>query len=297
MTAARQLVRIGLVGCGRFGASHARIWGDVADASLCAVFDPIEDRARAVAAEIGAVSASSLDDLLAAVDAVDVVTPPSHHAEVVRRCLQAGRHVLAEKPLGTRASEARDLATLAEARDQILMVGYLERFHPGIGAALEALPKPRRIETLRINRAPPGDVGIGIVHDLMSHDIELATRWIGTPVAKITANAQRNAAGFIDEVAAELRFDDGRVASLIASWRGSMRRREIAAFADGCRQRIDLLDPSHRVDLLRNELANFIAAIHGHSAPAVTAVDAARTLSVAQMIVDALHVTEEAQCN
>lgn len=288
------MIRVGLVGCGAFGLRHAKTWGIVPDALLCAVFDPIPKRARAAAAESGAAVAGSLEDLLIGVDAVSVVTPMAFHSDVVRQCLTAGRHVLVEKPLGDRPQEAQELARLADAEGRILMVGYLERFHPWIRAAISALPSPRRIEARRINCRPPDDPSAGIVHDVMSHDIELATRWIDVPVAEVAAAGRRNGRGIIDEVAAELRFADGRTASLLASWRGTVRRREVKAIGDGNEQCIDLLDQGHGIDLLHRELASFASAVRDDSKPPVSGIDAARALSIAMQVVDALRVSEEA---
>jgi predicted dehydrogenase len=288
-------LRIGLVGCGAFGACHARAWTDVDGASLHAVFDPREDQARSIAIETGARVARSLEELVSAVDAIDVVTPPSRHAAVVRDSLRAGRHVLVEKPLGTCALEAGDLARLAAAAGRVLMVGYLERFHPAIARAIAALPQPRRIETMRVNQVPPKNVSAGIIHDLMCHDIELATRWISAPVAMVSAFARRDAAGVADEVTAELRFADGRTATLVASWRGQRRRRDIIACDDGERRCIDLLASNAGGDLLHSELSGFVEAIQRRSMAAVTADDAARTLSIVQRVVDAC-AGKEAPC-
>src|SRR5688572_1577243 len=163
--------RAGVVGTGSIGRNHARILAELDACTFTAIFDTNEATARELAAKYGARACTSLDEFTSLVDAATVATPTPTHFPIGKALLEAGKHVLVEKPITENAADAHALAALAAERGLVLQVGHIERFNPVLGALESRLVHPRFIEVSRLSPYPGRSTEIGVVLDLMIHDL------------------------------------------------------------------------------------------------------------------------------
>ena len=166
-------IRTAVVGVGYLGRFHAQKYAASEDAQLVAVVDPDQGRRTSVAEEVGAEALESHDDLPGRVDAVSIVAPTRSHYAIARDLLDAGVHVLVEKPITVTAEEAGELVDLAAERNLVLQVGHLERFNAAILGVAPLLSEPRFIESHRLAPFNPRGADVSVVLDLMIHDVDL----------------------------------------------------------------------------------------------------------------------------
>lgn len=210
-------LRSAVIGVGYLGRFHAQKWAALADAQLVGVADSDAARAHAVAAEVGSVAYTDYRDLLAQVDLVSVVVPTEHHHRVVRDCLEAGVHVLVEKPITQRVDEADALIELARARGLTLQVGHLERFNPAWLALRPHVTSPLFIEAHRLAPFKPRGTDVSVVLDLMIHDLDLILSVVASPIAEVRASGTSVLTDGIDIGNARIEFENGCVANITAS--------------------------------------------------------------------------------
>lgn len=222
-------LRAGVVGVGRLGAAHARLLAESPRFELVGVSDLDGDRAATIARANG-VTAFPVDGLCDTVDAVVVAVPTSAHGEIGGRALEAGCHVLIEKPLAGTVDEAAALVRLARERDRILGVGHVERFNGILMACDPWLTRPRYLESLRL--APFQDRGtdVTVVLDLMIHDIDLVLALAGGGPVEVDAVGVPVITGSIDIANARLAFESGTVANITASRVSTRRLRQLRLF-------------------------------------------------------------------
>lgn len=215
MTASR--LRVGVVGVGHLGQHHARVFAATPGVELVGVADARPEQARAVAERTGARAFDDYRALLDAVDAVTVAVPTSLHREIAAAALGRGLATMVEKPLAASLQEAEELVALARRRGALLQVGHIERFNPAL-SALEGLPiRPKYIAAERLSTYTFRSTDIGVVHDLMIHDIDLILSLIPTPVRSVSAVGVSVFGGHEDIANARVEFEDGCVADLTAS--------------------------------------------------------------------------------
>lgn len=238
-------VRLGVAGVGRLGAIHVRLAKGIDNALLVGVFDTDAERAAHVAAEHGAHPFERLDDLIANVDGLCVVTPTTTHHEVASAALRAGVHCFIEKPIASTAAEGEDLKRLAEETGRVLQVGHVERFNPAFMAVRERRPEPMFIEAHRLAQFSPRATDVAVVLDLMIHDIDLTLALNGwsTPM-EIRASGVAVASDEIDIANARLEFANGCVANLTASRISRNPMRKMRLFAPDSYISLDFAEPS-----------------------------------------------------
>ena len=167
------------------GRHHARVYGQLPDTELVGVVDADIERASDMAEQFGGKAFSSVDQLLdAGVDAVSIAAPTTAHRDLAERCIEAGVHCLIEKPLAGSASDAEAIRNLAERRGVVLMVGHIERFNPIMRAMQRATAAddsitPRFIEVHRVSPMTFRSVDIGVVMDMMIHDLDVVLMLMG----------------------------------------------------------------------------------------------------------------------
>lgn len=210
-------LRAAVIGVGYLGRFHTQKWAGVEGVELAGVVDSDADRARLVATEVGTVAYDDYRPLLGQVDLVSVVVPTEHHYRVVRDCLEAGVHVLVEKPITQRVDEADQLIELARARGLTLQVGHLERFNPAWLALRPHVTSPRFIEAHRLAPFKPRGTDVSVVLDLMIHDLDLILSLVASPVAEVRASGTPVLNEGIDIGNARIEFANGCVANLTAS--------------------------------------------------------------------------------
>jgi predicted dehydrogenase len=209
--------RVAVVGVGHLGQHHARILAAHPDVTLVAVADTRLDQARAVAEKNGTRAVDDYRTLLDQVDAVSVAVPTLYHREVASAFLERGIATMIEKPLAASLAEAEALVTLARERDALLQVGHIERFNPAL-TALDGLPlRPKYIACERLSTYTFRSTDIGVVLDLMIHDLDLVLSLVAAPVRSVAALGVSVFGGHEDIANARVEFEDGCVANLTAS--------------------------------------------------------------------------------
>ncbi len=210
-------MRVGVVGVGHLGQHHARILSAMPGVELVAVVDSRLEQAQAVAAKCGSVPLDDYRTLLAIVDAVTIAVPTFLHREVAGAFLERGIATLVEKPMAGSLVEAEELVAQALASGAVLQVGHIERFNPAL-RALEKLPvRPKFVSAERLSTYTFRSTDIGVIFDLMIHDIDLLLSLIDAPVQSVAAVGISLFGEHEDVANARIEFADGSVANLTAS--------------------------------------------------------------------------------
>lgn len=223
-------ISMGVAGVGAIGRNHARVLASLPGVKLAGIFDVDAARAAELAAEHGTRAAASLAELASWTDAITVATPTVYHYETGKILLEAGKHVLIEKPITDNTEQALELAGLAKARSLVLQVGHIERFNPVMSLLEERLTSPRFIEAHRLSPFPNRSIDIGVVLDLMIHDIEIVLNLVRSPIESIDAVGVAVLTRREDIANARLRFENGCVANLTASRISPERLRKLRVF-------------------------------------------------------------------
>jgi predicted dehydrogenase len=330
-------LRAGVIGVGHLGRHHARIYAGMEDVELAAVVDRDLARAQEVAGRHGGRAFAELSALDVPLDLVSVVVPTELHGEVASHFLQRRVPVLVEKPMTSTVEEGRRLAALAKESGVCLQVGHVERFNPALRAARRLNIQPRFIEAHRLAPFSFRSIDIGVVHDLMIHDLDIVLHLVPSPLKEVRAVGGALLSRNEDIASARLEFEDGTVANLTAS-RVSlkpMRRtrvfsrdfflsmdfgkkyaflaRKPADFPARLMQKWSLIatTPPERLpeiaatafrDLieiqeltlddeepLQAELASFVQAVRGGTAPEVSADEALRALEAAAAVLEQIR--------
>jgi len=229
-------VKVAVVGTGSLGKEHVRIYSELAAARVVdfvGLYDVAQDHARKLAEKYRVPVFASERDALQASDAVSIVTPTTTHFEIARSCLCLGKHVLVEKPMTDNAAQAAELVHLAHQRDCILQVGHVERFNPVFKYLQSVATEPRFIETHRLSPYPARSTDIGVVLDLMIHDLDVVLAFVHSPVTSVDAVGIPVLSKTEDIANARLRFANGCVANLTVSRVSPERMRKIRVFSGG----------------------------------------------------------------
>ena len=210
-------LRVGVVGVGHLGQHHARILSGIPGVELVGVADSRREQAQTVAERVGTVVVDKYQDLIHVVDAVSIAVPTSLHREVAGAFLSAGVATMVEKPLAASLAEAEGLVNLARDHSALLQVGHIERFNPALHALDGMSLRPRFIDAERLSTYTFRSTDIGVVLDLMIHDIDLLLSLVSAPVCSVAAVGVSVFGGHEDIANARIEFEDGCVATLTAS--------------------------------------------------------------------------------
>ena len=210
-------VATAVVGTGHLGKFHARIHRDNPRARLVALVDPDLSRARSLAAELGCAACASIDELPREVEAVSIATPTVLHEAVAAPLLERGVHCLVEKPLAANIAEADRMLAAAARGGALLSVGHVERFQPALRAVKARGFRPRFVECSRLAPFSGRSRDIGVVHDLMIHDLDLVLDLVGSKVVSVDAVGGAILTGNEDVASVRLVFENGARANITAS--------------------------------------------------------------------------------
>jgi predicted dehydrogenase len=307
-------IRTAVVGCGHFGRHHAAKYAASAAAELVAVVDRDLEAAGVLAALHGCEAATDPAALTGRIDAASVVVPTREHHRVAAALLEAGIHVLVEKPIAATAGEARRLIALAAGRGLVLQVGHLERFNAALIALEDVLDRPLFIESHRLAPFKPRGTDVDVILDLMIHDIDLIQELVGTPLARADAVGVPVLSAHDDIANARLQFEGGCVANVTASRVSQKSERKMRLFQRDAYVSIDFQAgeatvvrkgegemfpavPDVRLerrrfadaDPLALEIEAFLGAVRGERAVAVSGEDGLRALEAALQITAALQ--------
>lgn len=299
-----QKLKIGVVGVGHIGREHARIYSQLEDVQFVGVFDIDPAVARSISQQYDIRCFSALADLVGSVDAVTIATPTSTHFEVAKPFLSAGRSVLMEKPIADSPDSARELVRLARANGAVLQIGHIERFNPVLRVLEDRLTRPRFIEAHRLSPYPGRSTDIGVVLDLMIHDLDVILHLVRSPIRSIDAVGVAVLSQGEDIANARIRFENGCVANITTSRISPEKMRKIRVFQEDTYMSLDYQNqsgeifrklksqiirervPVEKEEPLRLELQSFVECAIARREPVVSGEQGAAALDVAIEITD-----------
>jgi predicted dehydrogenase len=227
-------VKVAVLGVGSLGKEHARIYAELAatgQVELVGIHDSSAETARKIAAKYNVPIFSSVAEAAAAATALNIVTPTTTHFELAKTLLAQGKHVLVEKPMTDNTAQAAELIQIAQQKNCVLQVGHVERFNPVFTFLQTVATEPRFIETLRLSPFPARSTDIGVVLDLMIHDLDVVLAFVKSPVTSVDAVGIPVLSKSEDMANVRLRFANGCVANLAASRVSPERMRKIRVFS------------------------------------------------------------------
>jgi predicted dehydrogenase len=310
ISSAMKKLRVGVVGVGHIGKNHARLYAELPGAQLAAIYDTDQTKAGRLAEEFGTVAAPSLEEFSQEVEAASIATPTNTHFDVAHALLTQGKHLLIEKPIAENTAQASELAELAADRRLVLQVGHVERFNPILSALEKRLTNPRFIEAHRLSPYPNRSTDIGVVLDLMIHDLEIILHLVHSPVQTIDAIGVPVLSQSEDIANARLRFENGCVANVTSSRISPEQIRKIRVFQEDAYLSLDYQNQSgeiyrrsgerltreeveiEREEPLKRQLVSFIECAHTGRAPKVSGFQATAALELAVEITKRIATNE-----
>ena len=229
-------VRVAVLGTGSLGKEHVRLYADLAAAgkiTFSGIYDLSTDTAQRLAEKYRVPVFRSADEAAQGSDAFSIVTPTTSHHAIARDLLARGKHVLVEKPMTATAAQAAELVELANRHQCVLQVGHVERFNPVFQYLQTVASEPRFIETHRLSPYPARSTDVGVVLDLMIHDLDVVLAFVNSPVRSLDAVGIPVLSKSEDIANARLRFANGCVANLTVSRVSPERMRKIRVFSGG----------------------------------------------------------------
>lgn len=327
------MLKIGVLGAGHLGKIHIRCIQQLSSTyDLVGFFDPDPAKQEEVISTFGIRAFDSVEELIAASDVVDVVTPTLSHYDCASQALRASKHVFIEKPITNTLDEAKSLLRLSEEANMKVQIGHVERFNPGYVSALSSLNQPRFIEAHRLSQFNPRGTDVSVVLDLMIHDIDIVLSTVKANVRKISASGVAVVSETPDIANARLEFDNGCVANLTASRISLKNMRKSRFFQKDAYIAVDFLERKSEIvrmrpivgepdpfavtidlgegkgfkeilfetpeipedsNAIRDELASLANAIHTNTTPVVTVNDGYHALEVAHRILEKMKSSGE----
>lgn len=287
------------------GQHHARVYTELLDARLVGVADRDLERAHIIGDHLGVSAYSSLEELIErqAPDALSIVVPTSLHYDIARAAMEAGIHVLVEKPVTTRPEEAEELLRLAAERELVLQVGHIERFNSAVRYISQTSHSPIYLESKRMGPFSPRINDVGVVLDLMIHDIDIILSLVPSPIVRIAATGACVYTDHEDIADAQITFENGVIAHIFVSRVSEKKLRQL-----------DIMEPQRHITVnyetqtvqiqrcvsssdgqteiletpifpksepLKLELAHFVSCVRDKRQPLVGIRDGKRALEVA----------------
>jgi len=301
-----QGVNIGVIGIGHLGKHHARLLAEINGAHLIGISDVNEAAGREAAEKYNVPYFKNYRELASVASAVTVVVPTFLHHEVARFFLERNIHTFIEKPITKTLEEANDLVALASKKQLTLQVGHVERFNAAIIKLQSLCESPRFIECQRMGPFSPRIQDVGVVQDLMIHDIDIVLSLVKSPIKRVDAVGIPVLTENEDIANAHIVFENGCIANLTASRISDEKIRKLRIFEmdkycslDYANQAITLRRKSnleekiiqeelevHKAEPLRLELEHFITCINERRKPLVTIEDGKNALEVALEILE-----------
>ena len=298
-------VKVAVIGTGNMGQHHARIYSEMPGVELVGVVETNELRGRQVAAKFRTQYFSDYRDLFSRVHAVNIVVPTSLHYDLAREFLENDVHVLVEKPITVDILQAKHLVSLAKRRNLVLQVGHLERFNPAVSLLKDLVKAPMYVEAHRLSNPSRRNNDVGVIWDLMIHDLDILLSLVDSPVEEVTALGRSLYSAHEDLASVLVRFSNGCVANLVASRISGERLRQLQVIEevgdtvrtlslDFINQTLAILTPDNekqtnppayipikKEEPLLLELEHFTECVVTNRTPLVTGEDGKRALELA----------------
>lgn len=242
------MLKIGVLGVGHLGKIHLKcIQMAGSKYELTGFYDPDDQNAQQVVEEYGVRRFTDLDQLLDAVDVVDIVTPTSSHFQLAAHAIRKGKHLFIEKPLTRTVEEAELLIKLSRNYGVKVQVGHVERFNPALMALRGTPLKPMFIEAHRLATFNPRGTDVSVVLDLMIHDLDIILSLVRSPVREVRASGVAVVSNTPDISNARIEFANGCVANLTASRISLKQMRKVRLFQKDAYISLDFLDKQAQV--------------------------------------------------
>jgi predicted dehydrogenase len=323
------MLKVGVLGAGHLGKIHLRLLQESKKYELIGFFDPYTENAQKVAAEFGYKLFDSIEELIDAVEVVDIVTPTLSHFDCAKKAIEKGRHIFVEKPIAKTVLEAETIRDLAKKHQVKGQVGHVERFNPAFIAAKEMINNPMFIETHRLAEFNPRGTDVPVVLDLMIHDIDIILSVVKSKVKNVHASGISVISETPDIANARIEFENGCVANLTASRISMKNMRKTRFFKKDAYISVNFLskeseivriqdapiEPDEFAMILQNdegvkkqiyfenpevvnnnaildELETFADAIVNNTTPIVTLQNGTEALRIAQWVIDCFKTEE-----
>ncbi|HET7264838.1 MAG TPA: Gfo/Idh/MocA family oxidoreductase [bacterium] len=298
-------IRIGVVGLGQWGQHHVRIYHQMPGTALAGVVDTASREAGNFARRYSTTGFGDYRQLFGRVDAVSLVVPTALHYEIARDFLEHGIHVLVEKPITTSVDQAAELVDLAQRRGLVLLVGHVERFKPAVQRLRDLVRDPLFIQVRRVRPWNPRRImDVGVVLDLMIHDLDIVLHLMRAPVAKVSAVGAAIHGEDEDLAVAHLTLRSGCMANFVASRVSPVKVAELEITLPDGFVHLNYLGQQLTVrrdgeerrltvpagEPLRAELTHFVQCVRGEASPLVSGEDGLRALEVALEILQKMTV-------
>ena len=240
-------LKVGVLGAGHLGKIHLKLLNQSEKYELVGFYDPNEEQAQKIVAEFGYTYFDNIDQLIEAVEVVDIVTPTLSHYDCAMKAIAAKRHIFIEKPITSTVAEAEEIYQLLEKNHLKGQVGHVERFNPAFQAAKSSIANPMFIEVHRLAEFNPRGTDVSVVLDLMIHDIDVLLSVVDSPVKHIEASGVAVISKSPDITNARIEFENGCVANLTASRISMKNMRKSRFFQKDAYISVDFLEKKVQV--------------------------------------------------
>jgi predicted dehydrogenase len=296
-------IKVGVVGVGHLGSAHAKVYSKLKIADFACVCDCNFERAKEIGKKYKADYYADYEELFGKVDAASIAVPTSLHYNIAKEFLKNNIHVLIEKPVTKTLSEADELIDLAAKRNLVIQVGHIERFNSAIRAIEPYLDKPRFVESQRLGKFHKRVGDVGVVLDLMIHDIDIVLGLIDADVENIEAVGVSSVSDYEDMANVRLNFTNGVIADITASRMTNDALRKIRIFQKDSYISLDFLHQEatfykkvdHKLiekkikvrkeEPLKKELESFLECVKTNTRPVVSGIEGRKALQVALSII------------
>ncbi|MEX2382031.1 MAG: Gfo/Idh/MocA family oxidoreductase [Opitutales bacterium] len=301
----RRKIQCGVAGVGYLGQHHARIYQELPTAELAGIYEVDDQRAAEICRLYNCRRFASLAEMGKACDGVSIVVPTPYHCEAAEPLLEAGCHLLIEKPLCSSLEEAERILASAKKHDCLVQVGHIEHFNPVMEFLEREVNDPRFIIADRLAPFQPRGTDVGVVLDLMIHDIGIILQLVKSPVQRLDCVGVNVLSSTEDIANVRVTFANGCVANLSSSRVSLKKLREIRVFQPSAYLSLDFMNqtghlvkkkdeqlvkediPIEKEEPLKLELASFVDSIVRTTQPKVDAVLGKTALEIA------ISVTED----
>lgn len=315
--------RVAVIGVGNMGRHHARIYSETEDVTLVGIVDTNEILVRQLARKLNVPYYTDYRELIGKVDAVNIATPTSLHYPMAKTFLQEGVHVLVEKPVTSSLKEADNLIRLAKMNGCILQVGHTERFNPAVRELEGLVKKPIYIEAHRMGPPTQRNLDVGVIFELMIHDLDIILNLVKSSIVKIQGIGLRIYSDYEDIGQAQILFENGCLASISASRVSSEKVRNLEITQEDGFLHLDYIEQNiilrkqvssryifdqpkamyrreflvdqpliSKDEPLRLEIQHFVECLKKNKAPLVSGEDGKRALELAHRITENMILTD-----
>jgi predicted dehydrogenase len=246
------MLKVGVLGAGHLGKIHLKLLQQSKRYDLIGFYDASAEIAAQIEADLGYTYYSDIDELIAACDVIDVVTPTSYHHASGIKVLEAGKHLFIEKPITVTVEEAEELISLSRKHNVKGQVGQVERFNPAFRSVADRFDNPMFIETHRLAEFNPRGTDVSVVLDLMIHDIDAILSVVKSKVKSVSASGVSVISETPDIANARIEFENGCVANLTASRISLKKMRKARFFQKDAYISVDFLTKKVEVVRMKN---------------------------------------------